>query len=74
MRLRTRVIVTIAISFTVLAALLVSINGALATQRFRQLEDTEVADQVGRLRSILKKETNDLAAKLSDWSVWDVRA
>ena len=71
MRLRTRVIVTIAISFTVLAALLVSINGALATQRFRQLEDTEVADQVGRLRSILKKETNDLAAKLSDWSVWD---
>jgi two-component system, sensor histidine kinase and response regulator len=71
MRLRSQVIVTIAISFTVLATLLVSINGVLATQRFRQLEDTEVADQVGRLRSILKKETNDLAAKLSDWSVWD---
>jgi hypothetical protein len=46
MRLRTQVIVTIAISFTVLATLLVSINGVLATQRFRQIEDIEVADQV----------------------------
>ena len=71
MRLRSQVIVTIAISFTVLATLLVSINGVLATQRFRQLEDTEVTDQVGRLRSILSKETADLAAKLSDWSAWD---
>ena len=51
--------------------MLVGINGVLATQRFRQLEDTEVADQVDRLRSILNKETADLAAKLSDWSVWD---
>ena len=71
MRLRTQVIVTIVISFSVLATLVVSINGVLATQRFRQLEDTEVADQVGRLRSILTKENDDLAAKLSDWSVWD---
>ena len=71
MRLRTQVIVTIVISFTVLATLLVSINGVLATQRFRQLEDTEVADQVDRLRSILNKETADLAAKVSDWSAWD---
>ncbi len=71
MRLRTQVISTIAVSFTVLAALLVSVNGVLAAQRFRQLEDTEIANQVERLRSLLDKETEDLSNKLSDWSVWD---
>src|SRR4051812_46238362 len=71
MRLRTQVIFAVAISFSVLATLLLSVNGILATQRFQQLEDREVADQVDRLRSILAQEDLDLAAKLSDWSVWD---
>ncbi len=71
MRLRTQVISTIAVSFTVLAALLVTVNGVLAVQRFRQLEEREINDQVERLRSLLTKEANDLASKLSDWSVWD---
>jgi len=71
MRIRTQVIVAIAVSFTVLASLLLTVNGVLAAQRFHQLEDTKAADQVDRLRSILDHEAVDLGGKLSDWSVWD---
>ena len=71
MRLRSQVIASLVVTFTVLAVGLVSINGVLAVQRFHQLEDTEISSQVQRLRALLDKETVDLASKLSDWSVWD---
>jgi two-component system, sensor histidine kinase and response regulator len=71
MRLRSQVIASLVVTFTVLAVGLVSVNGVLAVQRFHQLEDSEITNQVQRLRALLDQETADLAAKLSDWSQWD---
>jgi signal transduction histidine kinase/CheY-like chemotaxis protein/HPt (histidine-containing phosphotransfer) domain-containing protein len=71
MRLRTRVMLVLMLAFVALGAVLLGINGVLAVQRFRQLEDEEVAAQVARLRAQLAHQSDDFAGKLSDWSSWD---
>jgi two-component system, sensor histidine kinase and response regulator len=71
MRLRTRVMVIIALSFAVLAGVLIALNGLLAMHRFRDLERVEVIDQLGRLRALHQHEVEALSGKASDWSNWD---